>query len=452
MITVLGYLMITSFMVLVIKKKLEAFTGLVVCSVVAGVIACTISGIPVTEILIWIREGLFYTVDDSGKVTLGTMNTTVMMLFAILYFTIMMNAGLFDPLCTFLIRKAKGDPLKVMLVTVLTASIVTLDGDGTTTTLIITTAFLPLFRQMKMKLSHLAMMIILPTSLGNCLPWGGPLARAAAVINIEINELFAQFLPVLVVAEIYIIILAVFLGKSERKRLGYVAGNNQIISHEQIEDMCRAITENDKEYKRPKLFIFNLILTVSILVVLIMGLISGAVIFTVGTAIALAINYGATEQRNRIIVNGGDAVSVTSIIIAAGIFMGILNGSGMANAIALHLTSLIPEAMGEHIAFIFSFIGAVACYSLPIDAYYFGILPVVTPIAGQFGISPLEICMSALMGQALRYGSPLVAFLYLLIDRTELSFGEYQKNFFKYATPMFGVFILTALAFGMFPL
>ena len=114
-------------MVLVIKKKLEAFTGLVVCSVVAGVIACTISGIPVTEILIWIREGLFYTVDDSGKITLGTMNTTVMMLFAILYFTIMMNAGLFDPLCTFLIRKAKGDPLKVMLVTVLTASIVTIE-------------------------------------------------------------------------------------------------------------------------------------------------------------------------------------------------------------------------------------------------------------------------------------------------------------------------------------
>lgn len=452
MLTIIAFLMIAAFLVLVIKKKTAAFTGLIITSLVAGIAACLVTGISPMTIFTWIKEGLFYTVSESGKVSLGTINSTVMILFAILYFSLMMNVGLFDPLCTYLIRKAKGDPLKVMMITVLVSSIVTLDGDGTTTILIVTAAFVPLFKQMKMKLSNLAMMIILPCSIGNCLPWGGPLARAAAVLNLEVNELFVRFLPVMAVAEIYIIILAYFMGRSERKRLGYEAGKNEIISTEQIELMCASIENNDKEYKRPKLFMVNLVLTVAILTVLIMGLVSGALVFMVGTALALIINYNERDQRDRITVNGGDAIAVTSIIMAAGCFMGILNGSGMAAAIAGSLADLIPPALGSHIALIYAFVGAVACYALPVDAYYFGILPVIVPIAAASGISGIEIGIASFMGQAIRYGSPTVAWLFLLIDKTEMSFGEYQKTFFKYAIPMFGVFLITAIALGMFPI
>ena len=189
--------MIILFLVLVCTKKMAAFTGLLISSVVAGIIACFVTGQPVTELFEWIKGGLFYTQSDTGSVSLGTVNSGIMILFAVLYFCLMMNVGLFDPLCTFLIRKAKGDPLKVMMVTVLTACVVTLDGDGTTTILIVTAAFLPLFKKMNMKLSYLAMMIIMPCGIGNCLPWGGPLARAASVIGADVNVVFRTFLPVL---------------------------------------------------------------------------------------------------------------------------------------------------------------------------------------------------------------------------------------------------------------
>lgn len=450
-LTIIAFLMIAAFLVLVIKKKTAAFTGLILTSLAAGLAACLVNGESPMTIFTWIREGLFYSVNESGKVSLGTINSTVMILFAILYFSLMMNVGLFDPLCTFLIRKAKGDPLKVMMIAVLVSSVVTLDGDGTTTILIVTAAFVPLFKQMKMKLSYLAMMIILPCSIGNCLPWGGPLARAAAVLNVEVNELFVRFLPVLAVAEVYIIVLAYFMGRTERKRLGYEPGKTEIISTEQIEQMCFSIEDNDREYKRPKLFFVNLCITVAMLTILIMGLVSGALIFMLGTAVALAINYSEKEQRDRITVNGGDAISVTSIIMAAGCFMGILNGSGMAAAIADSLAQLIPPFLGSHIALIYAFVGAVACYALPVDAYYFGILPVIVPIAASSGISGIEIGMASFMGQAIRYGSPTVAWLFLLIDKTEMSFGEYQKTFFKYAIPMFFVFMATAIAIGLFP-
>ncbi|RZA07396.1 MAG: citrate transporter, partial [Proteobacteria bacterium] len=162
MLTILGYTLITSFLLLVIKQKLSPFTGLIVVSLAVGVLVCLLSGVPLDMIIKWIKEGLFYSQGADGKISLGTVNPTVMILFAVLYFSLMMNVGLFDPLCTYLIRKANGDPLKIILVTAFTSSVVTLDGDGTTTILIITTAFLPLYKQMGMKLSNLAMLIILP--------------------------------------------------------------------------------------------------------------------------------------------------------------------------------------------------------------------------------------------------------------------------------------------------
>ncbi|WP_050182112.1 SLC13 family permease [Domibacillus robiginosus] len=69
-----------------------------------------------------------------------------MILFAVLYFDVMLNVGLFDPLCELFIKKAKGDPLKVMMATVLTATDVTMNGDTTTTIIICVAAFLQLYK------------------------------------------------------------------------------------------------------------------------------------------------------------------------------------------------------------------------------------------------------------------------------------------------------------------
>jgi len=451
MLTILGYLLIAAFLILVIRQKLSPFTGLIIVSLVVGVVLCLGSNIPLESILSWIKEGLFYKEQAGGKISLGTMNPTVMILFAILYFSLMMNVGLFDPLCIYLIRKANGDPLKIMLVTAFTSSVVTLDGDGTTTILIITSAFLPLYKQMGLKLSNLAMLIILPCGLGNCLPWGGPLARAAAVLKLEVNALFVAILPILAVSFIYVFGMAYMMGVKERKRLGYVHGRQSIVTPKQINSMMDAIKHHEKELKRPGLFWFNLSLTVILLVVLIMGWASGAIVFLLGTALALTVNYSAADQRERITANGGDAIAVASIIMAAGIFLGIFNGSGMAAAVANHMASLIPPSMGAYTALIFAFIGAIACFALPVDAYYFGILPVIAPVAYSFGITPTEIGVASFMGQALRYASPTVAWLFLLMSRTEMTLGQYQKEFFKWSLPMFFIFILVAILTGQLP-
>jgi CitMHS family citrate-Mg2+:H+ or citrate-Ca2+:H+ symporter len=444
--------MIASFLFFVIRKHISVFSGLIIVSVLFGGAAALWNTGTLDPLLGWFRDGLFYTVNDKGKVSLGTISPTILILFAIMYFSVMMNVGLFDPLCTFLIRKAKGDPLKILMTTVFTTAVVTLDGDGTTTILIITSIFVPLFRRMNMKLSNLAMLIILPTGLGNCLPWGGPLIRAATVLKVEVNDLFVQILPILAISLLYIFAVAYMMGVKERKRLGFDTSSTAAIDHQEIEAMVAIIQDNDKELKRPHLFLFNLALTVLTLLSVLMGWMSGPIAFTMATAIALAVNYSFNEQRERITANGGDAIAVTSIIVAAGFFLGVLNGSGMAAAIAQNLASLIPESVGGHIGILFAVIGAIACYALPIDAFYFGILPVIAPVAAKYGLTPSEVGMASFMGQAIRYGSPTVAWLFLLIERTDMTFASYQKEFFKYSLPMFGIFLVVAIVTGVLPI
>ena len=124
----------------------------------------------------------------------------------------------------------------------------------------------------------------------------------------------------------------------------------------------------------------------------------------------------------------------------------------MSTSIATSLINIIPKSLNSHFAFIFSFIGIPGRYFLTVDSYYFGILPVIAPVGLSLGFTATEIAMSSVMGQATGYASPVNPWLYLLLDRTDVSLGTYQKEFFKYSIPMFFVFVLTALLFGLFPL
>lgn len=171
MITFLAYAMIVVFLVLLTKKKLNVFTALILVPIVFGLVACLITGKDPLLIFDWIKKGLFFSQNPTThKVKMGVMSGLVLILFAILFFGIMLKAGLFDPLCIFFIKLAKGDPMKVCVATIMVASMVTLDGDTTTTIVVCTAAFLTLFKRMEMKLSYLAVLITLPIGIFNQLP------------------------------------------------------------------------------------------------------------------------------------------------------------------------------------------------------------------------------------------------------------------------------------------
>lgn len=454
MITVLAYLMIIVFIFLLTKKKLTVFTALCLVPLVFGIFVALILGKPVLDVAKWIQSGLFYSQNATTKaVKMGVMSSAVLMLFGVAYFGVMLKVGLFDPLCIFFMKKAKGDPLKIAIATVMVASMVTLDGDTTTTIVVTTSAFLALWKRMNLKLSYLAIIITLPIGIFNQLPWGGPLVANATALNADAGLLFRQILPGMLVAEAYVIFVAYLLGKKERKRLGFNPNEAKELASEHLQQMIDSVKSFEPEYKRPKLFAFNLILTIAVLTVLIMGLANLGIIFMVGTAIALAVNYaGNVEIQSALLRDiAGDVLLPTTATLSAGAFTGILGNSGMSTAIAKSIIAILPQALGTHMAPVYALIAAPAICFLPQDAFYYGIAALVAPIGAQFGISNQEVAVASMVGQALRLASPVIPALYLLCERTDMNFVDYQKLFFKWAAPILFIYLFMHTITGAMP-
>lgn len=443
MLTFLALAMIVTFIVLLAKKKLPVFAALTIVPLVFGIIATLATGHNIMDLFKWIQEGVFFKLNaKTGKVSFGVISPAILILFSILYFDIMLGVGLFDPVAEFFIKKAKGDPMKVLLSTVMVASVVSLNGDTTTTIIICIAAFLNLYKQLGLKLSYLAIVVVAPIGIWNQLPWGGPTIAAATALGVDVSQLFAKLLPGLLVAQVVVIFVAAYLGKKERQRLNYKPSGKEKISQEHLDQMLSAIRDNNPELKRPKLYWFNLLLTLASLALLVKGDIHGSIIFMLGSAIALIVNYRTVAECNeRLEALAEDVLPTAVVTLGAGVFSGVLTGTGMANALANSIASIIPTALGSHMAPVYAVIAAPAICFLPQDAFYFGIASVIKGVMTQFGISPMQAAVASMVGQAFRLISPVIPALYMLCGETKQNFVDFQKEYVKY----FWVVIVTYL-------
>jgi CitMHS family citrate-Mg2+:H+ or citrate-Ca2+:H+ symporter len=431
-LALLGYGIVITFMVLIMMKKMTAFASLITIPVIYALIGG-----------MGPKIGAYSLTGIKGVTT-----TATMLLFAILYFGIMINVGLFDPLVKFIVKTVKGDPLKVLVGTAILAAVVSIDGDGTTTTMIVTSALLPVYKKLKIKPLYLATIIIMQNSIMNLLPWGGPTARIMAALKLEGSTILAPLVPGMLISVVYVIGVAYYLGLKERKRLGIIK-----IDEEAMTEMAATMDEAEAALRRPKLIWLNFALTMVVMYLLIAGKLPSAVIFEIGVALALIINYPKLKtQRELIELHAGNAIQVIVMVLAAGIFMGILTESGMAKAIALNLASIVPESFGSHWALVTAIISIPGTFFLSNDAFYFGVLPVLAQTGATYGFTPLQIGIASTMGQAFHLLSPLVAFIYLLLQITEVDMGEWQRFAAKFSIGTFIIFVLAAVVTGVMPL
>jgi CitMHS family citrate-Mg2+:H+ or citrate-Ca2+:H+ symporter len=126
-LALLAFAMVATFLALVMTKRLSALIALMVVPTVFAIAAGFHAGLG--DMMI---EGVR-----------NLAPTGVMLLFAILYFSLMMDAGLFDPLVRVIVRTVHGDPVRIAIGTVVLALVVGLDGDGPTTYKICIAALLP---------------------------------------------------------------------------------------------------------------------------------------------------------------------------------------------------------------------------------------------------------------------------------------------------------------------
>ncbi len=412
MLAILGFSIIILFLILIFTKKLSVITALVLVPVVVGFL----SGFTPKELGVMMFDGIKQVAP-----------TGIMLIFAVLYFAVMLDAGLFDPLIAFITKSVKGDPVKVIMGTAFITMMVHLDGDGTATFMIVISAFLPLYRRLKINPLILPAIVALAVGPMHLVPWSGTSARAIATFNTDSTQIFNPNVPSIIGGMLWVLTVAYILGRKERKRLGVIGLEY---------DHHASLTDDQRSLRRPKLVWINAIMTVSLIVVLMLGIIPASVLFILFSIIALLINYPKSANQQKVFkTHGANIFLVSSMIFAAGIFSGILSGSGMIDAMASSLVSLIPHKHANLLPVITA-VSSMPCSILfTPDAYYFGVLPVIGEAAQQFGLDSLEIGRAALLGQ-MTVGfplSPLTASTFLLIGLSEVDLADHQKFTFFWA-------------------
>ncbi|MBN8575942.1 MAG: citrate transporter [Cytophagales bacterium] len=423
----LGFLTIAVFLAVILTKRLSVITALVLVPVVFGLIA----GVPVKELADMMLAGMKQVAP-----------TGILLVFAVLYFAIMLDVGLFDPVIAFIIKQVKGDPLKVVMGTAILTMIVHLDGDGTATFMIVISAFLPIYKELKMSRLVLAGIVALSVGPLHLVPWSGTSARAIATMNATAPEIFNPNIPAILGGIVWVLLVAYWLGKKERARLGLAT-----LQH----NHHASLSEEQKQLRRPRLIWVNAVLTITLIVVLMLGLVPTPVLFLVASCLALLINFPRLADQQKVLKShGANIFMVSSMIFAAGIFSGILTGTKMIDAMATTLVALIPEQHANFLPVLTALTSMPSSLLFTPDAYYFGIVPVLSEAAQHYGINHLEIGRAALLGQ-MTVGfplSPLTASTFLLIGLCEVDLGDHQKFVFKWALMTTFVMTLVALLTG----
>ncbi len=371
----------------------------------------------------------------------------VMITFAVLYFSLMLDAGLFDPLVRKVVGFTGDDPMRVTLGTAVLALVIAFSGDGTSTGLVLIAAFLPVYHRLRMDPAVLGAITAFAVAVQNLSPWGGPTPRVAAALNVDPAKVFAAVLPSVAAGMVAVLFVAWMFGKRERRRLAGPAAD-AFGSGKQGKGLSQ-----DESARRPRMTWWNLLLTLALIGGMVTHLLSPVVLFPIAAAIALMINYpDLKSQRERIAVHGDNIASLVLLFFGAGIFTGILNGTGMIGAMAELSVGAIPAGLGGALAPITAAASMPMTYFMPLDAFYFGAVPVISHTAASFGITPEQTAAASLMGLPVHILSPLLPSLYVFSAILGVEPGRYLRLALPWGVFVSAVMIVAALLFGVFPL
>jgi CitMHS family citrate-Mg2+:H+ or citrate-Ca2+:H+ symporter len=458
MLALFGLVTIVLFLIGTISRKISVLAALVLIPVITALMA---------------GAG-----GEIGEYMLAGMQKTapvgILLLFAILYFSLMLDVGLFDPLVKVILKVVGHDPVKISVGTAVLTTLIALDGDGSSTYLIVCAAMLPVYLKVGMSRLSLAAVAALPVGYMNILPWGGPTARAVAALQSDVTTIFNPMIVPMIACAIWVIAASVLIGLGERRRInkalhtsrtevtqlvgssvgaaGHAAGADQTPNRATgVDDADEA--ETAVRIGRPHwaFKVFNALLTITLIVVLVAELMPPAVIFAVGFVLALVVNVPKWKVQQELFArHGAPVIMVVTLIFAAGSFAGILLGSGMVGAMAEVLGAAIPRELGGLLPVIVGLASMPLSLVLPPDAFYFGMLPVLAETYASMGGDPAVIGRAALLGHTTTGSplSPLNASTFVLLSATGIDLIRHQKNLFKWAFGSTVVMTAAALLTG----
>lgn len=377
-----------------------------------------------------------------------TSGNAVLFIFSITYFGVMNDVGMFDVLIDKLVKKAGNSVVAITVVTAIIGILGHLDGSAATTVLVTVPAMLPLYKKLNIRPHVLLLIVASAMGVMNLLPWGGPTVRTAVVLGIDANVLWKTLIPIQVIGVITTVGLAIILGLIESKRGAGISKDAKDIS---IAEAATTVDEKVLALKRPKLAWANILLTAIVIAILVVDAIPATLAFMLALCVALMINFKTVkDQEGRIKAHASSALLVSATMLASGVFVGVLNDSGMLTAMSETVLGLIPPAAGPFLHLIMGVFALPLGMILGTDAYFYGLLPLVIEVAQTYGITAINVALTMIIGKNVALLiSPLVPPTFLAIGLAEIDIKEHIKFSFAWLYAISLIMLVCGVLFGI---
>ena len=413
-LALLGFATVIAVIVLLLRNVTVPALAFVSVSTITAAILVATGAFTLDEMAGFIKEGVK-----------GVHGTAVLFIFSVLFFGVMTDAGMFDKIIGALMKKVGNNVVGVALMTCLIAIIGHLDGGGASTFLITIPAMLPVYKRLHMRRETLLLICVTAMGVMNLMPWGGPTMRAASVIEMEPNDLWFQLMPMQIVG----LVLAVGTGKYDDSDDG----------------------KKDETLARPQNFIFNVILTLAVIIVLVLDIFPSYYVFMVGCALGILVNYRGKKLHNSIIKSHASAgLSMASTILCAGVFLGVLSKSGIMEKMAIMMANVIPTSLGRFLPIIIGVLSVPLALLFDTDSYFYGLLPVLVSVGNQFGVNPAHIAIAMVVCRnCATFISPVAPATYLGIGLAGVEIKDHIKYCFGWQWGVSIVCLVAGLILGV---
>jgi citrate-Mg2+:H+ or citrate-Ca2+:H+ symporter, CitMHS family len=398
--------------------------------ILAGVplVAALVMGFSVAEIQTFVNAGV-------GMIC----STLCLMIFAIMFFGILHEAGVFVWLVNKILGILKNSVLGVMLATCVITILTQLDGSGSTTALCTIPPLKPVYEKMHIRRQALLFLECLGSGTFICLPWAPAINEGSAYLGVQAYDVFQCIIPLAIFATILYFLLTIPLSIIEKR---HGAG----MTPEEYEEL-------KKELKQPVELpygkfpaVFGAILTLVIMILLLTGVLPSSVTFIMGYIVLMIVTFRKTKVMGEYIKKQAPMVlNLTMTMLGVSVLVGIINGTG-AMAEFADVVAASSGSIARHLPFI------CAMFSLPLsfltgNAKMSVVIPAVAAIAAPFGYAPEMVFGAILMCGAAGAGvNPFSGSSYLGLNLAGLEMSEHLKYSL---IPLFLVGVADALFLGI---
>lgn len=432
MTTMVGFLMLAVIVVLLLTNK----TSIIPVFGIIPIIAALILGYGLKDIQGFMNDGFK-----------SVLNTIILFSFAVMFFSLLSDVGMFDVIVNRVMKYLGNNVLAVLYVACFVTMISHLDGSGATTALVTIPTMLPIFKKMKIRPACIVFVMSIMSGAMNITPWCASMLRVTSVTGLDAQVLWRYLAPVQAFAIVCGLLFMIPIAAIEKK-------NGAGMTDVEFAALKASLDQPAKVSISKPVLVFDLALTAIMVVGLLLGWFGTAIGFIVAFGLALVVNFKTTkEQGGKIKQYGGPAINMVMTIIAIGVLVGVMNGTGMIGGMTNAILAVLPESLGKHLCFVVSLFVVPINTIIGSDNVYFALTPIMQSLVSTYGVTDLALATSIVVPCALAANVTLIgASPYLALGLADVTMGEHLKYSFKWIWLLAVACTVFGMVIGKIPL